>query len=331
MKKLLKIIDYLLVFYIILNFKSVYSQSYNKNYYINYIIIILMSIEIFLYLIPLKYGKHILKHNLKLVTYLLIYIFIFYILNVLIKMNQYYVIFWINFGLIILLLDIVIKLKNRDDDIKFLIKAFVNEIILLSGISIILYFGGTIFKIIKPTGQIKIIWGAIRDIKGYYGLHFETQSANGIIRNSGIFVEAPIYASILSIALALKWFVLKNKKKMGSIIILITLFTTLTTTGIIYVIICMIIYLIFNKNNSKLLYQIKILSIPLIFFIMISIMFTSYFEKLDSNSAKIRMDDFVSSIKTWTSEPVFGVGYLNLNAIRKNMADFRSGSYEMRI
>lgn len=329
MKKILGVIDFLLVFFIILNFKSIYSQAYNKNFHINIIIIMLSIIEIFIYVLILKKGKNIQKRNIKKITYLLIYIFIFYIFNVVLKVNEYYIIFWINFGFIILILDILVKLKIEQNDIISLIKIFIIEMTILGIISVILYLCGSIFHIIKPTGKIEIIWGSIREVYGYFGLNFETQSINGIFRNSGIFVEGPIYASILTIALALNLFVLKNKYKLSTIIIIVTLFTTLTTTGIIYSTICIVTYFIFNKNKTDLWNNIKITIIPLILIIGISIISSTYLEKIDSNSAKIRKDDITSSIKTWSEAPIFGVGYLNLNAIRDNMANFRNTDYEL--
>lgn len=132
---------------------------------------------------------------------------------------------------------------------------FILAIISLVGWSLIL--GG-----IKPNITFFSQWSK-QNVSGYYYLDFITQynsflGIDNIVRNTGVFAEAPMYSYVLCISLIIQVF-LKNGKRnlfdiLNYIVTVVTIFSTLSTTGIIIsIIIVMIDFLktILKKYDNR--------------------------------------------------------------------------------
>lgn len=201
---------------------------------------------------------------------------------------------------------------------KILVK--ISEIIVvLSIISLIFYLFATCLGVIKPNSTVTLKWGTIRDIPSYWGLYYNTQWVNfngiPIIRNTGVFTEAPMYSFALSISLAIELFVIKDKRVKNILILCITALTTFSTTGIVTNLMMICIYIIATKSISTVFMILKISILPIV--ITISLLVGSLFiiDKIESSSNNkygsfnIRMDDFKVGYEAWRENKLIGHGY----------------------
>jgi len=101
-----------------------------------------------------------------------------------------------------------------------------------------------------------------RQINSYFNLHFDTQKMGiggfTLIRNSGIFCEAPMYAIILLVTFMFQLFIDEIEfSKRNFYILVVTIITTVTTTGIICTSLMLFLAFVYKKFEVKILKQIK--------------------------------------------------------------------------
>ena len=232
-------LNYILIFLIILDCRSVYVHMLGIG--IGNIIII--AIIILLSLLILYYNN--VKFRLKLLMFILgyyIYISILYFLIV----NQSKISFISRYMIIFPLL-IIYFFEIRKDGAIELLKKYSNVIVIISIISLFFYVFGSLLNVIDPTGKVTIQWGNIKSINTYFFIHFDIQIDKiffiRLIRNTSIFTEAPMYALHLLIALFATLFYYKRINKFKISIILISIATSLSTTAILLGIFLIIIKL----------------------------------------------------------------------------------------
>lgn len=125
---------------------------------------------------------------------------------------------------------------------------------------------------------------------------------NVIIRNSGIFAEAPMWNLILSIALMIQTLFL-GRNNYKTFILVLTILSTVSTTGI-YVIGLIIAYkIIFEVSGWK-----KYIALTLVPILLLVLSFV-WENKSETASASIRFDDFYAGIKAWSDSIFFGSGF----------------------
>jgi len=194
---------------------------------------------------------------------------------------------------------------------------FINITILLSIVSLFFWVLGSNLNIISPTDYLINKWSDGGVAVSYYNIYFETQRIsvmdNAIIRNSGIFAEAPMWNLILSIAIMIQTlFFGRNNYK--TFILVLTILSTISTTGI-YIIGLIIAYkIIFEVSGWK-----KYISLTLIpvLLIVLSIVWQ---EKSETASTSIRFDDSRAGIQAWLDNIVLGSGFSNgLKIIESHM------------
>ena len=150
------------------------------------------------------------------------------------------------------------------------------------------------------------------------------------MRNTGIFVETPMYSLILILAISYYEFFIENQEKNSLLIraiLIITLLTTFSTTGYLLLII-IYLYKVFRylmrknsrslKNNSLkyIVIVISIIAVALCAFLLVN--------RLRTSSGSTRVDDYVASYKAWINSSIIkGVGFGNEDTIKLYMSDFR--------
>lgn len=319
-----KILNFLIALFLILNCNTVYTAQVNKNYYFKEILLIIIIIML-LFKIKNKEIEKIRKTNLIFLIISFAYLFIFFCLRT--TSGSTRIDYMYLFFAIFPLLYFMYSSSRGDNFVKDILQEFTRVVLIISIVSLIFYFLGTILKIIKLTDTITINWGTTRTIKSYYGIHFDIQRqeifGNTIIRNTGIFTEAPMYNLILTIALAIELFLNQKESKIKVIIFLLTIITTLSTTGIVISIGLIIAKFINGNKKQKILQYIKILWIPLIVIGGAYMVFIVMGEKKGSASYNTRMDDFKASFLAWQDEPILGNGYKNNESIIQYMSKSR--------
>lgn len=215
---------------------------------------------------------------------------------------------------------------NRKDN---LLMKFRNVVLVLAVISLVFWLLAMIG--FPPNVSVIINWGRIKMINGYFNIHFIAQGTTdflglqGIVRNTGIFVEAPMYSYVLSLALIVEVFLgthLKGYSK-KSLLLMATIFTTTSSTGVILVVLVIfskIVFLTTRINKS-----VKVILVIVLLPIVAGVVSHIVKSKLDSNwysSTSIRANDFIAGYQAWKNHWILGNGLNNYNVILQNM-DYR--------
>ena len=229
---------------------------------------------------------------------------------------------------------IVIIAFYQNGDLENFMKAFSNIMLVISVISLFFYFFGTVLDVLPSRTFVTYDWAdAYLPSYTYYYLYFENPVQNiGRLCNLGIFTEAPGYSGFLTYALLIEVILRKkitepSAKRISTtriFVFVITMFTTASTKGIIAVLIVMAIEYL-TRDTKGLLNKFIMITGSIILIAALTAATSILLEsKLMTGSGNIRMDDFQAGIKTFMSNPLFGVGFENNEAILRNAFIIRS-------
>lgn len=309
-KSIINLLESLVVLTIILDLNSVYSiiLKMSSGLRISFFCIILLSILILIRKTTIKINKN---QMFFLFIYILGLIGINYFLNksgiktILIYYCFIFFLFYIYFT------------TYGKEAIISMINKYIKIVIILSIISLFFWIFGDVFKIIKSNEYVPIDFGAgildTRNITSYYKLHFDTQKVSinnwEIIRNSGVFAEAPMFAMIIIIAIMFQLFVKKVEfSKFNIILLFITILTTTSATGILCAMLMLFLYLSSKKLQIKILNQLKNITLPLIFCIVLILSFNILNDKSETTSFSNRALDYKNAFNIFLQKPLFGEG-----------------------
>lgn len=295
------IIDVILIFLLIISTNSIYvniEDSYNFSKYITMLIFISFICKILLVNITRRVFNNIL-FSLAVYYSIVILISIINITEFTLNNILYY---FINFPLLVVILILI----NEQNQLKEWLIYYINITILLSVVSLFFWILGSNLNIISSTDYLINKWSDGGVAVSYYNIYFETQRIaimdNVIIRNSGIFAEAPMWNLILSIALMIQTLFL-GRNNYKTFILVLTILSTVSTTGI-YVIGLIIAYkIIFEVSGWK-----KYIALTLVPILLLVLSFV-WENKSETASASIRFDDFYAGIKAWSDSIFFGSGF----------------------
>ena len=295
------IIDVILMFLLIISTNSIYvniEDSYNFSKYITILIFISFLCKILLVNITRRLFNNIL-FSLAVYYSVVILISIINITEFTLNNILYY---FINFPLLVVILILI----NEQNQLKEWLIYYINITILLSVVSLFFWILGSNLNIISSTDYLINKWSDGGVAVSYYNIYFETQRIaimdNVIIRNSGIFAEAPMWNLILSIALMIQTLFL-GRNNYKTFILVLTILSTVSTTGI-YVIGLIIAYkIIFEVSGWK-----KYIALTLVPILILGLSFV-WENKSENASASIRFDDFYAGIKAWSDSIFFGSGF----------------------
>lgn len=229
--------------------------------------------------------------------------------------NQYVVRICIVFPLFFLLCR---SLWKKGTIKKFILK-FSDIVCLFALASVILYVLGTILHVV-PGQTATYEWAKVmKTSTHYFYLMFEAQTTEmfgmTLIRNCGIFCEAPSYAVPLIIGLFLETFLRDNMSKKRVVILLITIVTSWSTKAIsiALVVIALKMYadIYFSKNRPSGVVQLMKLIMPVLLVFVASIALNIVGDKIDTASGFMRLDNIYTGWKAFMANPFFGVGFEN--------------------
>ena len=327
MKRLINILEYSIVILIVLNCRSVYQEATFINYRIKELLMIMIGTLLLVTIGTRRYDRQKIKKAMIYLIVYYMYIILFFLLNEIHAINDYIYTFGIMFPSLFFYYYI-----NKDTQYAIIevLRKLCNVMVFIATVSLFMYFIGPVLNLLKPSGILYINWGEIRAIKSYYGVQFVTQNSNifgmQFIRNTSIFTEAPMYSLNLTIALAIELLILPKKNWYRKVILVVTILTTLSTTGIVLASAMIIISIFLSKQNSYLKQILKILTFPMIFIILIMVMYQFLGEKTKTTSWVTRFDDYVACYEAWRTNEIIGVGYGNENEIKQHMSSFRANN-----
>ena len=304
--------DVLMSLLIVITTNSIYVNTGDSNKLIP-ILALVVIIATFLELISSKLNYNYFKIIL---TTVLIYLVVC-ITNILISFNSLSINEILFYFLIAPLMLVLLMLKNFNDQLFDFLNIFVKIILIFALISLIFWTFGSILKVVHPTNVVINNWNGGLPTPSYFNLYFETQGIHffgtTIIRNSGMFAEAPMWSLMLSSALIIQELFLDNSIKRLSLLTL-TILTTVSTTGI-FVIGLLLIYRVIMLKKSLFKY-VSLITIPIVIYALLQV----WEEKSDSISASIRFNDYIAGFLAWKESFFFGSGLVRgLKVIETNM------------
>lgn len=312
-KSINNFLEYIIVLLTILESTSVYSNSNILPVGILTSLSILMGIYSIL---NIENVLHLNKKKLGIYFIYIIYIIIFMIVNVTAKNFLNFIIKYI-----FIVSVFYFNIKNNYD-LKRYLTYYCNIVFVLCCLSLILYFLGYICNLLPINYNIVLNWGNTKIIGSIFNLQFIIQKENFLgailIRNTGVFCEAPMYMLNLVLCLTLNLFYIKTSK-INIIILIFGIITTFSSTGYIMLIIIFLLYIISNKKMN-----LKILIIPIVLISSLFIISNIIESKSTTRSYSVRYDDYVASIKAWKKNIIFGNGYKQNDEFLNNISSFRN-------
>ena len=211
--------------------------------------------------------------------------------------------------------------KNR---LRNLLDSFSMVVTIIAAISVFFWLFGSVLHLI-PKSPIYYYWGREYPYRGYsyFFLYFENpvQASGSIIRNTGIYTEAPGYVTRLMVALCIEMFYFsKRPHKIRMIILLIAMMSTLSSKGLIILIYFIGVRWFFYSELKFKMNKFVHLCIILVAIVIgsVAIKWILQAELSTSSSSMTRYDHMRSGIITWLQHPLFGAGYCNDKAISLN-------------
>ena len=200
-------------------------------------------------------------------------------------------------------------------------KIIINIVVSIAIVSLFFYVFGSCLKLIPAYYSVPRMWGewAPKDIKNYYYLYYESQQlefSNGLIiwRNCGLFAESPMFNFVLCIALAAETFLVKEKSKWKTTILIITVLTTFATTGLLFLVLLLLLYILNNSEGNKVLKRIRPYLKYLVAAIIIIGVLIVMLKGITSGgrgSASVRVDHTKASLRAFLDCFVYGCGWSN--------------------
>lgn len=222
---------------------------------------------------------------------------------------------------VVLVFPLFILYWNNVENRYGFLEAYTNIMMIISALSLFFFVFSSLLGMIKPTGyypHTQIGWGT-NNYYDYFHLYCEGQEIFSMgyigIRNIAIFLEGPMLAYTLSVALYYELFFRKEGfRKKVVVTMIITIITSFSTTG--YIVVIILLYIKFHDAIRKYKYS-RLLLLPVL---LIGAVYGANYviaDKIASNiaSTSIRIDDILTCLKCFAGNIVNGVGYQNIEAL----------------
>lgn len=311
--KIKSIVEYILVVLFILQCNSMYSRVAGGFEWLN-LLIPMLGAQIILLIINRSISTGLIK---SLSFFLAIYYSI-QCFNMMLNLSENMNLEFIILNLILLPLCIIMAtLQIYTSELDSLINKFGQIVSVFAMLSLFFWLFGSVLHLLRPTGTISNTWADGVPALHYYRLHFETQKVSVfgyvITRNTGVFVEGPMWNLILSLAFIAELFISTHPRRNLLLLFVLTIGTTFSTTGIYVLGLSFIAYYIVLRKNKY-----KFVAIP----VMIPIVYglsQVLGGKSASESGTIRMDDYVAGLSAWLERWFAGWGQNGLARIQYHM------------
>ena len=320
------ILKWMLSILLILDVNSVFYNLYNVNLHLSEFTCVIVAIIAVNYFVFCR--KSVSRSTLQFIILYLILAFIFASVSV---ESDSYIAYGVKFYFFI---PCMILLYVSDEELGIdIIKKSSEFTCLLALLSLIMYF---LYYFIPSFGTITIEWGSVSQVSNYiFFFAGQEQEIAGthVMRNTGIFCEAPMYGFVLIMALSTQLFYYKTRNRFKIMILVVTIASTLSVSAIAMAIILFgIRYFVDDSvrdndintivmaHRGQFKYFIGLFAVIVA---SIAIYYLFQFKVNTGLSLSKRLDDYIAGFVTWKSNPLFGAGYDNHDAIVENMAAWR--------
>jgi len=218
---------------------------------------------------------------------------------------------------------------------KLLLKYYANIMIVLALISLVFFPFTNLLNVIPSIGEINVQWRGNAPFHNYFFIFFNNGYSNytsWLIRNTGVFVEAPQYGLNLILALMYELGVNRNINIKHVSILALTILTTISFGSIMTMLLMFYIRFLMINPKSRSLRRLKAgFSIGFLIIVIITLVYLLNEKMGNGNSFSIRVDDFTSGFQSWRLHPIIGNGYGNTKVIQEFIGSFRSWSLRNNI
>lgn len=326
---LVGISEYIIATLFVLECRSIYNNldSTRNTFWLFSLITLGLSVAVCVICSP-KLSKKRLSNAGVFIIFIVIYYFVYLIFK------NYNTTNFFHYLLSVALIAIYYFLCCSKQSVPKVLLKYNQLICILAAISLFLWIFGSVLGVIPPTNSIRMNWvgtGVDVSYSSYFNLLYEIQDVSNAIvpgvefKNTGIFVEAPMYALHLSLALIIELFLRKETSKTRTILLIGTIITTFSTSGYLLAIVALCVYEFFVLGNHRWK-RILLLVSPIVVIGVAQISFSLLSSKLENLSGLTRIDDFKVCWEVFKIYPLFGAGFDNYRLVQRYMSAWRQNS-----
>lgn len=213
-------------------------------------------------------------------------------------------------------------------------RAFGNVVFVIAIVSLVLWLLGPVFRVIRPNCSIQSTWttlGSPINVPGYFNLQYVVQYTElfgpRVARNTGFFVEAPMYSYVLTCALLLEHYIGSRRTIVEAVLAVATI-TTTSITGILFLLVFGSFWLVddMRGTDERHVRMLKMLLVAAFFAASVWVGLQMLFGKLDTFSGNTRTDDFAVGLRVWGKQPLLGYGFENWTVYQTFISAFRANN-----
>ena len=220
----------------------------------------------------------------------------------------------------LLLLMLYVGLCDEKNAALGLLYKLADIVLVLTVVSLFCYVFGTCLGLLPGAQDTTYFWASeTRTCTTYYHLYYEAQTVDifgfHLVRNCGIFTEAPGFAVFLIYALAVEMFLRKKARMWRVGVLCAAILTTYSTKAILIAVVVFGLQYLITTPRTILWRRFKMVVIPVVCVAVVAVGIILLKDKMNTDSFYIRLDDLFSSLKAWRTSPVFGTGYYNDDSV----------------
>lgn len=322
------ILKYFFVFFVILDCNSLYLSDYSVMKNIRYVLYFFMILCLCGIIYREKYLLY--KKILQWIMSIIGVIFFFGMLFLL-RPHSMGATFQLTLSLSIIVTYFVFCV-NKEDVLEFL-SIYKNIMIGVAVVSLFFWLLGSQLNLIEPTGYLYSTWAAndndLKQCYSYYNIYFETQATDSFeqdsfVRNTAFFTEGPMSSFNFTLAFLVSFFLLDKISKTNILILLLAVLSTVSSTGYIIVLISFFIKYLMLKSKGYISIIMKYFFVPVIGILALIGCLYVLWDKSETTSLLLRVDDFIVGYYTWRENPILGYGVGNgLESLANHMEAWR--------
>ncbi|MBQ5841006.1 MAG: hypothetical protein IIW40_03520 [Clostridia bacterium] len=220
----------------------------------------------------------------------------------------------------LLLLTVYMGAKDERGEGTDLFYKLSDVVFALTAFSLVCYIFGTCLGILPGETTVSYHFAnADRVCPTYFHLYYAAQPVvffgQRLVRNCGIFAEAPGFAVFLIFGLSTEVFLRPKVRIPRCIVYCLAAATTFSTKALMLVILILGLKYVVHPSRSPLWFRIKSIALPFVAMAAIAAAAVLLVDKVGTTSFRIRVDDVLASLRVFGDKPLFGAGYYNDDAI----------------
>ena len=224
--------------------------------------------------------------------------------------------FVLYYALPLLLLTLYVGLKERQEGSLDLLHKLADIVTVLTALSLFFYLFGTLLDLIPGESTVSYSWGGtVRTCPTYFHLLYESQKINffgvTLVRNCGVFPEAPGFAIFLVLATATEVLLREKPRLWRCLLYTVATVTTYSAKAIVLVAAVFALKYVLTPTDGGFARKLKGVAVPAALLGVGAVAVVLLWDKMQTVSGFMRLDDVAACFKTWLTAPVFGTGYWN--------------------